>query len=145
MKKFILLAVFVIVAVSASAQQYVLNTVVDGSGATFNTVVNAATATLSYRCPSKNVGTSSVIQVVATKASGTIAGTLSLFVSNNGVDWKAATIAEAGTALNTYTATDVASQTFLWRLTGAPYLYYQVSWTGAATMNATFTATAYIH
>jgi hypothetical protein len=80
------------------------------------------------------------VQVVATKISGTVAGTISLQGSLDGTNFKAITLTEASTAGPTYTATDVASQNFIWRLSQNPYAYYRVSWTGAGTMSAKFTA-----
>lgn len=145
MKKLILFTLFAVAAISVQAQVYTLNSVVDGSGITTATVTNTGTGVLMAKAPSKGPGTSTTVQIVATETSGTTAGTITLNGSNDGVNWKAATIAEASTALNTYTATDLGSQTFIWRLTGAPYLYYQVSWTGSGTMVDTFTATIYVH
>lgn len=125
--------------------KYTLNAAVDGSGITTATVTNTGTGVLMGICPATGPGSNTAVQIIANKTSGTVAGTITLMGSLDGVNWKAATITEASTALNTYTATDVASQTFIWRLTGAPYLYYEVSWTGTGTMVATFTATAYVH
>jgi pyridoxine/pyridoxamine 5'-phosphate oxidase len=104
------------------------------------TVTNTGTAFLSAAATSSETSTTAV-QVVVTKTSGTVAGTISLLGSVDGVNFKAATLTEASTALHTFTATDVASQTFIWRLTGNPYRVYRVSYTGAGTMVATFTAT----
>src|SRR3954470_13053093 len=146
MRKIILIALlFAAAALTANAQVYTLNAAVDGSGSNTATVTNTGTGVLMIKAPSKGPGTSTAVQIVATETSGTTAGTITLLGSNDGVNWKAATIAEASTALTTYTATDLASQTFIWRLTGAPYLYYQVSWTGSGTMVDTFTATIYVH
>ena len=80
------------------------------------------------------------VQVNITKISGTVAGTLSLLGSIDGTNFKAILLPQVSTALNTYTATDVASQTFIWLVTGNPYTHYRVSWTPTGTMSASFNA-----
>lgn len=109
-----------------------------------DTVTNTATNTLGNILAINTVGSSVTIQVVATKISGTVAGTISLQGSLDGANFKALTIAEASTAIPTFTATDVASQTFIWRITGNPVPFYRISWTGAGTMAASFVGQAYI-
>jgi hypothetical protein len=79
------------------------------------------------------------VQVNVTKISGTVGGTISLQGSVDGTNFKALNTAETQTALATITATD-ATNVYHWRLTGNPFLYYRVSWTGTGTMAASFTA-----
>lgn len=133
MKKAILFAAVFLIGVSAIAQTSMLSSFNLAS----DTVVNAATGYLQSQM--KGSQESVAVQVVATKISGTVAGTLSLLVSLDGVNFKAAQLSEVATAVNTYTATDVASQTFIWRITGNPYLWYRISWAGTGTMSASFT------
>ena len=124
----------------AKAQQQDL---VSSYNLTVDTVVNSATGYLGTRIAGAKEEVT--IQFVATKNSGTVGGTVSLLGSLDGINYKAATVAEGTTALPTFTATDVASQTFIWRVTKNPYLYYRVSWTGTGTMSAKFTARAVSH
>lgn len=106
---------------------------------TRDTVTNTATITLtSTRVPS-SAGGSTLVWVAVTKISGTVGGTITLQGSIDGTNWKAANTADTQTALATVTATD-ASNTYHWRLTGNPYPYYRVSWTGTGTMSASFTS-----
>lgn len=110
----------------------------NAAGATTETVTNTGTAFLQVSRFGQRGQT--VIQATVTKTSGTLGGTMTLQGSVDGVNYKAMTVAEASTAIPTYTVTDVASQTQIWRLTGNPFPFYRVSWTGTGTMVGTFTA-----
>lgn len=79
------------------------------------------------------------LQFVATKISGTVAGTVSILGSLDNVNFKALTVKDATTAIPTFTATDVASQVNTWRISGTPCKYIRISWVGAGTMSAKFT------
>jgi hypothetical protein len=103
-----------------------------------DTVTNAGVAYLTVRASQNNTSYSTV-QVVVTKISGTVGGTISLQGSVDGTSYKALNTAETQTALATITATD-ASNVYHWRLNGNPFQYYRVSWTGTGTMAASFTA-----
>jgi hypothetical protein len=105
---------------------------------TSDTVTNTGTGYVQLQ--NKGVFDEVIIQAVMTELSGTTAGTVSILGSVDGVNYKAMTIRDATTAIPTYTATDVASQTNVWRITGNGALYYRVSWTGAGTMAATLSA-----
>jgi hypothetical protein len=134
MKKLFLLLAFIAIVASASAQsdlksEYNLNS---------DTVTNTATQFLtSPRLAGAKETTT--IQVNVTKISGTVGGTISLQGSLDGTNFKALNTAETQTALATITATD-ATNVYHWRLNGNPFLYYRVSWTGAATMSASFSS-----
>jgi hypothetical protein len=58
---------------------------------------------------------------------------ISLFGSIDGVNFRSI----SGT---TFTATDVASNGFIWTITGNPVTHVRVTWTGTGTMVATFKA-----
>ncbi len=135
MKKLIFILLLAFVAQVATAQVSLLSTF----GLTSDTTVNTGVTILTSP---RNLGPkqTTVVQVTATKISGTVAGTISLLGSVDGTDFKAILLPQVATALNTYTATDVASQTFDFYVVNNPYLYYRVSWTGAGTMSASFTA-----
>lgn len=107
-----------------------------------DTVTNTATVTLTtaVKVSSFNSLTQqTTVQVNVTKISGTVGGTISLLGSLDGTNYKALNTIETQTALATITATD-ATNVYHWRLTGSPFLYYRVSWTGTGTMSASFTA-----
>lgn len=76
----------------------------------------------------KNWKTGVTAQVVVTKISGTVGGTIALQGSMNGTDWT--TIGSAATATD-------ASGTYSFNSTVRWY-YYRISWTGTGTMSASF-------
>lgn len=113
-----------------------------------DTVTNGATNYLTSpinptRNPNKTQET--VIQVVCTEISGTTGGTITIQGSLDGTNFKAIPTEETQTGITTATAADVASQVFVWRIKGNPFLYYRVSWTGTGTMAASFTAKMLSH
>jgi hypothetical protein len=123
---------------NTAAQTPTVKTLLSTYSLTSDTVSNTATAFLTAQSLTK--GESTTIKFVATKISGTVAGTVTLLGSLDGTNYKALTVAEGTTALPTYTATDVASQNFIWQVLRSPYKYYRVSWTGSGTMSASFKA-----
>lgn len=135
MKKISLLLAFVAVAAAASAQVSFKSTY----DATHDTVkvTNGETGVLYVR----NAGpaTSCLIEVVVTKTSGTVGGTITLQGSLDGTNFKALNTPNTQTALATITATD-ASNRYHWWLSGNPFVFYRVSWTGTGTMVATASA-----
>jgi hypothetical protein len=143
MKKivFIVAAVALMLAIQpeAKSQAALYNLLSTPYNLTKDTISNAATVTLTSGVVSGGSVTATV-QVNITEISGTTAGTLTLFGSLNGTEWIALTDASAVPAIATKTATDVASQAFIWRVTGNPMRYYRVSWVGTGTMSDSFTA-----
>lgn len=138
MNKILILIAFVLIGSGAFAQ----NIAMKASGLTgidSAVVTNTGTGTLTSPIVSGPRG-STVVSVLATKTSGTVAGTISLLGSVDGTNFKAILLPQVATALNTYTATDVATQVFLFSVEKNPYNYYRVSWTGAGTMAAYFRA-----
>lgn len=97
------------------------------NGLVLDTVTNAGTETWTLKVP----GYKKVVaaQVVITKISGTLGGTVTLQGSLNGVNFVAI-------PSQTYTATDVASQSAIFTLDNSKYVYYRISWTGTGTMSA---------
>lgn len=104
-----------------------------------DTVTNATTVYLTSP-EVKDVDGTATIVINATEISGTTAGTITLQGSLDGTNWIALTDATAVPAIATKTATDVASQSFMWRVTGNPVRFYRVSWAGSGTMSDSFTA-----
>lgn len=114
----------------------------NASVTTLDSVTNTGTGVMTCK---RVAGPGTVtIQVNVIKKTGTVAGTITLLGSLDGVNFKAIPTRETQTAIATITAAD-ASGSYMWRLTDSPCLYYQVSWTGAGTMFATFTATILKH
>ena len=68
-------------------------------------------------------------QIIATKISGTVGGTLGLYGSMDGTNW---TLCETAT-----TPSDASANYFI--TTTKRYYKYRVGWTGTGTMSASFT------
>lgn len=78
---------------------------------------------------------SMTIQAIVTKISGTVAGTVTLQGSNDASNY--VTVSSNYASATTHTATDVATSTKHFVITGSPYKYYRLSYTGSGTMAAT--------
>jgi hypothetical protein len=113
-----------------------------GTNLALDTVVNAATVTLTSKVLSQKPYANVLVWVNVTKISGTVGGTLTLQGSIDGTNFKALNTVDTQTALATITATD-ATNTYHWRLGSSAFTYYRVSWTGAGTMSASFSAKVY--
>ena len=113
-----------------------------GTNLLTDTVTDAGVNYVSTKLLDRRNHSSTVIWVVVTKISGTVAGTITLQGSMNGTDYKALNANDSQTALATVTATN-ASNTYHWRLIGGGFNYYRVSWTGTGTMAATVAAKIY--
>lgn len=101
-------------------------TTMTGSGDTItNTETEYVTITLS------GSGTYVAIQVVATKLSGTVDGTVLLQGSVDGVNY-------VDISTDTLQLANVTTNTKVWSVTGNPYLYYRLAGTGVGTMAARF-------
>lgn len=138
MKKFALLFVALVAfaAFESKAQVYSL---LSPYSFTSDTVANTGTAYLSTVAVSPAPAVTTTFWVAVTKISGTVGGTITLQGSLDGTNWKAVNTPNTATALATITATD-ASNTYHWIISGSPFKYYRVSWTGTGTMSASFTA-----
>ena len=110
-----------------------------GSQVASDTVTNTGTAYLTTPVVSAAPATTSTIWVAVTKISGTVGGTITLQGSLDGTNYKALNTPNTATALATFTAAD-ASATYHWVISGSPFRYYRVSWTGTGTMAASFTS-----
>lgn len=138
MKKFLILIAGLVafLAVETKAQVADFKSVYNLS---LDTVTNTATVYLQSPVISPAAATTTTIWVAVTKISGTVGGTMTLQGSLDGTNFKAINTPDTQTALATVTATD-ATNTYHWRLSGSPFTYYRVSWTGTGTMSASFTA-----
>lgn len=74
------------------------------------------------------------IQSVVTKISGTVAGTVTLQGSIDGTNYQ--TVDSNYANSTSYVPTNVTTNTFMFVVTGSPYRYYRLSYTGAGTMSA---------
>lgn len=133
MKKLILILSALTITLTVSAQTS-FKSVYDLAS---DTVVNTATQYLQVR--NGGAATSALIEVVVTKISGTVGGTITLQGSLDGTNYKALNTPSTQTALATITATD-ATNRYHWWLPGNPFPYYRVSYTGTGTMSASFSA-----
>lgn len=139
MKKYIILLFVGLVAFSANAQVYSLKNSLSPY-AVIDTVTNSGIGTMTTLdaiTPAPAVTTT--IWVSVTKISGTVGGIITLQGSVDGTNWKAVNTPNTQTALATITATD-ATNTYHWIVSGSPFPYYRVSWTGTGTMSASFGA-----
>ena len=139
MKKFIILLFVGLVAFSAIESKAQVYNLLSPYGIASDTAVNTTPTFLSSAAIAPAPAVTSTIEVSVTKLTGTVAGTITLQGSMNGTSWKALNTPNTVTALATHTATD-ASATYHWIITGSPFPYYRVSWTGVGTMTASFTA-----
>lgn len=141
MKQLISLFFALALGVSVFAQDVTMR---NASASSTETITNGGTGILTGNVRGhKNTIT---VQVTITKTSGTVAGTLTLQGSLDNVSYKAALLPNGvSTAVNTYTATDVASQTFIWQLDKNAYNYWRISYTGSGTMVATMTGVLLAH
>jgi hypothetical protein len=87
------------------------------------------------------------IQALFTKVSGTNAGTVTLYGSNDGVNWEALTDATSTPTITTYTRTDAGTYAVpiskTWYLGFHNVKYYKLSHVGTGTMVSRFKAIVY--
>jgi len=149
MKKLIILLFVGLVAFSANAQltattgytnsikmKTTLTSSVDSV-----VVTNTGTGDLLINFTSKSANT---IQALITKTSGTLGGTMTLYGSNDLVNWTALTDATSTPTITTYTVTDAgtyaAPQAKLWYLGAHKMKAYKITWAGTGTMVGRFKA-----
>jgi len=133
MKKIFLISFLALLTMFTHAQTDA-KIMLGSNGLAIDSVSNTGSETWTLKVPGfqKTVA----VQFIATKISGTVAGTVTLQGSLNGTSWSAVP------GQSTFTATDVASQNTLWKIDSSGFLYYRVSWTGTGTMSAS--ARAYL-
>lgn len=102
---------------------------------TSDTITNSATNYLSIQVV-KGYNTVT-IQPIVTKISGTVAGTVTLQGSNDGTNYVTVSTSYLLGASATLTALNQTTTTKLFVITGSPYEYYRLSYTGTGTMAAT--------
>lgn len=138
-KHMYILVVAMLFAATSFGQGTGATPMLGSNGKATDTVTNTANKTWTLKLPGAFTGVS--VQFTYTKISGTVAGSVVLLGSNEGVSYDTVYIIPT-TVAPTYTATDVATFTKIWTLTESKYLYYRVKWTGTGTMSAS--AKAYL-
>lgn len=127
MKKILSLLVLIAFVFSANAQQNPKLVTTTSYGNTLDTVVNTATkVTTAQKVGSWYANASVNAQVILTKISGTVGGSLGLYGSMDGTNW---TLCETAT-----TPSDASANYFI--STSKRYFYYRISYTGAVTQSA---------
>lgn len=96
------------------------------------TVTNTGTGTATAQFDGGYNQVSLVAKV--TKTSGTLGGTATLQGSLDGTNYVTIPTATVVGGASTYTVTDTATQYINFVVTGSPYKYYRLSWTGTGTM-----------
>jgi hypothetical protein len=114
---------------------------------TYDSVTNTGTNYLTNKVITSGIAQTVSVQWNAVKISGTVAGTVTLQASLDGLNFFAITgnATVENTTISTFTATDVATQTKAWVIKNNPFPWYRVSWTGAGTMLATQSAVINAH
>ena len=128
MKKiFSILIIACLALTAAQAQQAPKLVTTTSYGNTLDTVTNTATkVTTATKVGSWYANASVQAQVIVTKISGTVGGTLGLYGSMDGTNW---TLCETAT-----TPSDASANYFI--STTKRYFYYRISWAGTGTMSA---------
>lgn len=103
----------------------------DAAGAVDDTIANTATGYVGYTV--NNYYETVAIQAVVTKLSGTAAGTVTLQGSLDGTNY--VTVSSSFATATTLTVTNVTTNSKLFVVTGSPYRYYRLSYTGSGTMS----------
>ena len=96
------------------------------------TVTNTGTGTVVMQVANQYDVTS--IQVVCAKTSGTIGGTVTLQGSNDGTNYVTVNTSYISGGSATLSCSNVSINTRMFIITGSPYRYYRLSWTGSGTM-----------
>ncbi len=97
-----------------------------------DTTTNTATSYISL--PVQNWYNTVSIQSTVTKIGGTVAGTVTLQGSLDGTNY--VTVNSSYADVTSYSPTDITTSTKIFVVTGSPYRYYRLSYTGAGTMSA---------
>lgn len=139
MKKFLFIASFLVIAGLSAFSQSVVNLplISTGNSLARDTVTN--TATKVWMKPIGLAHAAYGIQVVITNISGTLGGTLTPVVSNDGVTFSAVPTVTGQNGVAAYTVTTAATQSVCFTPPNG-FLYYGVSWVGTGTMSGSLVA-----
>jgi hypothetical protein len=144
MKKLIGLVAFMVLLCTTSFSQQlkaVAPFLSETTGKTLDTLVNATTKNQKVKVTAS--ASKLFIQATATKISGTTAGVVRLFGSNDGIAWKRITAGASLAAVDSLNLANVATpQTIFFTDTPSQYLFYRVSVTGSGTASTQLRAIA---
>lgn len=117
---------------SGLSNKHVVSNMLSPYSAVSDTTTNTATSYVTL--PVQNWYNTVTIQSVVTEISGVTAGTVTLQGSIDGTNF--VTVNSSYADVTSYSPTDVATSSKLFVVTGSPYRYYRLSYTGAGTMSA---------
>lgn len=117
---------------SGLSNKHVVSNMLSPFSSVSDTTTNTAESYVTL--PIQNWYNTISIQSVVTKISGTVAGTVTLQGSLDGTNY--VTVDSNYATVVSYSPTNVATSTKLFVVTGSPYRYYRLSYTGAGTMSA---------
>lgn len=117
---------------SGLSNKHVVSNMISNVSLTSDTTTNTATSYVGLGV--SNWYNTVTIQSVVTKISGTVAGTVTLQGSIDGTNY--VTVSSSYADVTSYSPTDVATSSKIFIVTGSPYRYYRLSYTGAGTMSA---------
>ncbi len=110
-----------------------VSTMTQAYGSTSDTIVDTATGYVGMTV--QNYYDKISIQAVVTKIGGTVGGTVTVQGSNDGTNY--VTVSSSYSDAQTLTALNQTTTSKLFTITGNPYKYYRLSYTGTGTMSAT--------
>jgi hypothetical protein len=116
---------------SAGAVKHNVSNLLDAAGLVDDTIANSATGYIGLGIEQyyENV----TIQAVVTRLSGTAGGTVTVQGSINGTDY--VTVKAAYITSTSLSVANAVTNTKLFVVTGSPYRYYRLSYTGTGTMS----------
>lgn len=117
---------------SGLSNKHVVSNMLSPYSAISDTTTNSANSYVSLGVT--NWYNTVTIQSVITKISGTVGGTCTLQGSIDGTNF--VTVSSAYADVTSYTPTDQTTNSKLFIVTGSPYRYYRLSYTGTGTMSA---------
>lgn len=117
--------------VPVSGLKHVVTEMLDAAGLADDTVANSATGYITY--PLSDYYEQVAIQAVATKLSGTAGGTVTVQGSLDGTNF--VTVKAAYITSSTLTVLNQTTTSKIFVITGSPYKYYRLSYTGTGTMS----------
>jgi hypothetical protein len=117
--------------ISGSTNKHAINNMLSPFSAVSDTTDNSGTSFLTFGV--QRWYDQIIIQSVVTRLSGTAAGTVTLQGSIDGTNYSTVSTSYANAA--SYAVTNAATNTYIFEVTGSPYRYYRLSYTGTGTMS----------
>ena len=140
MKKLLIIALSLCIAAGVQAQILAVK-MKTASSVDSAIVTNTGSGSLVYTLTAKQPFS---VQANFVKTSGTLGGTVTIYGSNDGVNYFALTDATSTPTITTYTVTDAGTygspQVTKWFLKDHPVKYVKLTWAGTGTMAGYFKA-----